>query len=404
MALMGLLPFCIIFISLHYSKAHAAISRGNYMQLEEQLKILNKPPSKTIKEGDIIDCIDYKQPTLDHPLLKNHTIRMRPSFLPRRVLTKTKGRAKSQNTIARRKFVNCPTGTIPIRRTGKEDLIRAESFIEKYSTAIHPLTYFSPGKHQSILRTVPNPNTTYKGVEAFLNVYNPSVRAGQSSSSQMWIENGAPDVRNSLQVGWMVAPDLYSDNRTHEFVYWSKEGKTREGCFNYLCQGFIQVAKNYAMGSPIDDVSTYGDVQSDIPYGIRQDPKSGDWWLISQYSQDDDFFVIGYWPKDLFPLLADGASQVAWGGQTLASSDGATPEMGSGHFPDGNYRHGCYFSEMYVVDETNQVVEPEVPRYQMESFVDNKNCYNLEGWGHVYEKIEGFSFLFGGPGGTNCGI
>ncbi|XP_022637381.1 uncharacterized protein LOC111241785 [Vigna radiata var. radiata] len=53
------------------------------MELERQLKLINKPPLKTIhtKYGDTVDCIDInKQPAFDHPLLKNHKLQKKPSI------------------------------------------------------------------------------------------------------------------------------------------------------------------------------------------------------------------------------------------------------------------------------------------------------------------------------------
>ncbi|KAM0944721.1 putative neprosin activation peptide [Dioscorea sansibarensis] len=54
-------------------------SMENEELVEQKLKILNKPAVKSIKseDGDIIDCVDiYKQPAFDHPLLKNHKIKV----------------------------------------------------------------------------------------------------------------------------------------------------------------------------------------------------------------------------------------------------------------------------------------------------------------------------------------
>ncbi|KAL6323183.1 hypothetical protein AAG906_027463 [Vitis piasezkii] len=53
------------------------ISKEEDMELEKQLKILNKPAVKTIRtdSGQIFDCVDiHEQPSLDHPLLKNHKV------------------------------------------------------------------------------------------------------------------------------------------------------------------------------------------------------------------------------------------------------------------------------------------------------------------------------------------
>ncbi|KAE9617138.1 putative neprosin activation peptide [Lupinus albus] len=48
------------------------------LDLERHLKLINKPPLKTIQaDGYIVDCIDInKQPAFDNPLLKNHKIQV----------------------------------------------------------------------------------------------------------------------------------------------------------------------------------------------------------------------------------------------------------------------------------------------------------------------------------------
>ncbi|XP_031284654.1 uncharacterized protein LOC116143343 [Pistacia vera] len=54
-----------------------ALSIEENLELERELASLNKPAVKTIRTiyGDIYDCVDqYKQPSLDHPLLKDHKI------------------------------------------------------------------------------------------------------------------------------------------------------------------------------------------------------------------------------------------------------------------------------------------------------------------------------------------
>ncbi|KAG6636769.1 hypothetical protein CIPAW_11G133800 [Carya illinoinensis] len=82
-------------------------------------------------EGDIFDCIDiYKQPAFDHPLLKNHSIQMKPSSFPERVGDKTLRPAAK--TFADGLNEGCPFGTVPIKRTRKEDLLWAKMF-GKYS-------------------------------------------------------------------------------------------------------------------------------------------------------------------------------------------------------------------------------------------------------------------------------
>ncbi|CAF1804545.1 unnamed protein product, partial [Brassica napus] len=95
------------------------------IEVEKLLKLLNKPARKSIKseDGDIIDCVPiHSQPAFDHPLLKNHTIQMRPSFIPESTSMYT----KTNPTQVWHKNGRCPENTVPIRRTKKEDILRSK--------------------------------------------------------------------------------------------------------------------------------------------------------------------------------------------------------------------------------------------------------------------------------------
>nr|VDD16315.1 unnamed protein product [Brassica oleracea] len=96
------------------------------VKVQRRLKQLNKPALKSIKseDGDIIDCVPITlQPAFDHPLLKNHTIQMRPSFIPKVNSTYTKKEPKAITQIWL-KNGECPENTVAIRRTEKEDILR----------------------------------------------------------------------------------------------------------------------------------------------------------------------------------------------------------------------------------------------------------------------------------------
>ncbi|KAF9587783.1 hypothetical protein IFM89_005658 [Coptis chinensis] len=126
------------------------ISNEEDSEFVEQLKILNKHPIKSIQdeEGDIFDCIQRdKQPAFDHPLLKNHKIiQMEPTSLLKSSLPKN---SLSAECIVTLKRIECPKGTVPIRRTLKEDLIRAKLFMEEHAAGIHPSTPSYPNQHVS---------------------------------------------------------------------------------------------------------------------------------------------------------------------------------------------------------------------------------------------------------------
>ncbi|KAK7276258.1 hypothetical protein RIF29_17396 [Crotalaria pallida] len=105
------------------------------LELERQLKLINKLPVKSIrvlilftKFGYIVDCIDInKQPAFDHPLLKNHKLQRKPSFW--KTKSKTGVNLSPSKSKARLEKVVCPEGTVPIRRTTKDDLIKSKKLL-----------------------------------------------------------------------------------------------------------------------------------------------------------------------------------------------------------------------------------------------------------------------------------
>ncbi|MCH97243.1 hypothetical protein A2U01_0018236, partial [Trifolium medium] len=90
-------------------------------RIRTHLKKINKPASL---DGDLIDCVlTHQQPAFDHPKLKGHT----PLDPPKR----PKGYYKNGINVSERFQLwtdsdeACPEGTVPIRRTTEEDILRA---------------------------------------------------------------------------------------------------------------------------------------------------------------------------------------------------------------------------------------------------------------------------------------
>ncbi|CAJ1970949.1 unnamed protein product [Sphenostylis stenocarpa] len=131
---------CLVTIGVNSAVHGIQITLEEDLELERQLKIINKPPIKVIhtEYGYIVDCIDIKkQPAFDHPLLKNHTLQTKPSFhVP---IEKTHVRP-----IFGLEDDECPTGTVPIRRTTKADLIREKAL--SYSIMAEGI----PGVHMEV--------------------------------------------------------------------------------------------------------------------------------------------------------------------------------------------------------------------------------------------------------------
>lgn len=377
------------------------------LDVRKHLKRLNKPPVKTIQspDGDTIDCVHAaQQPAFDHPLLKDHKIQTRPDFHPDGLFGESKSSDSSSKPIVQLWHQNgqCPEGTIPIRRTRGEDVMRASS-VKRYGRKKRRATpqpksadpdLVNQSGHQHAIAYVEGEK--YYGAKATINVWAPEIQQpNEFSLSQIWILGGSfgQDL-NSIEAGWQVSPDLYGDNSTRLFTYWTSDAYQATGCYNLLCSGFIQINSEIAMGATISPVSAFGDSQYDISILIWKDPKEGNWWM--QFGND---YVLGYWPSFLFSYLADSASMIEWGGEVVNSEpDGqhTTTQMGSGRFPEEGFGKASYFKNIQVVDESNNLRAPK----GLGTFTEQSNCYDVQ---NGNSGDWGYYFYYGGPGkNTNC--
>ena len=390
--------------------AAAVEARAPAARVHRHLKRLNKPAVKTIEspDGDIIDCVHIShQPAFDHPLLKNHTLQLWPAYHPEGLYDDAKSSVASNNAGEKPMLQQwhqngrCPKETVPIRRTKKDDLLRASSmrrYGRKWQTAPNPLSIdpnmLNEGGHQHAIAYVEGGK--YYGAKATINVWEPKIQQpNEFSLSQLWILGGSfGEDLNSIEAGWQVSPDLYGDNNTRLFTYWTSDAYQATGCYNILCSGFIQINSEIAMGASIFPISNYAGSQYDISILIWKDPKEGNWWM--QFGKE---YVLGYWPSFLFSYLADSASMIEWGGEVVNSEpDGAhtSTQMGSGHFPEEGFSKASYFKNIQVVDSTNQLKAPK----GLGTFTERSNCYDVQNdnngdWGTY--------FYYGGPGkNSNC--
>ncbi|CAN6297363.1 unnamed protein product [Urochloa humidicola] len=379
-----------------------------FMQVDEYvvLRIFQTP--KKSPDGDIIDCVHMShQPAFDHPYLKNHTIQMRPNYHPEGLYDESKTNVASSSNGERpmvqlwHQNGRCPEGTVPIRRTKKDDLLRASSmrrYGRKRHTTANPMsvnpTMLNEGGHQHAIAYVQGDK--YYGAKATINVWEPKIeQPNEFSLSQLWILGGSfGEDLNSIEAGWQVSPDLYGDNNTRLFTYWTSDAYQATGCYNILCSGFVQINSEIAMGASIFPTSSYSGSQYDISILIWKDPKEGNWWM--QFGKD---YVLGYWPSFLFSYLADSASMIEWGGEVVNSQpDGmhTSTQMGSGHFPEEGFSKASYFKNIQVVDSTNNLKAPK----GLGTFTEQSNCYDVQNgnngdWGTY--------FYYGGPGrSSNC--
>ncbi|KAJ9703091.1 hypothetical protein PVL29_004739 [Vitis rotundifolia] len=401
---------------LEYSK-DKQLSSLTLERIRKHLDKINKPASP---DGDLIDCIDkWKQPAFDHPLLKNHKLQLVPPEMPR-VRRMKEEEVKGDKHISSRENeervvisgrgawqvwhqnrTRCPKGTVPIRRTTVDDVLRAQSLYDfgkkqpRMALARHTVSPedVNTNGHEYAIATS-RPSQAVYGAVANMNLWNPSLQVeGEMSISQIWVLAGSFEGSdlNSVEAGWHVLPGLNGDKRTRLFTYWTADGYHSTGCYNTVCPGFVQVDKKIVLGAAISPVSTISGKLYEVNMLIWKDPKTGNWWL--GYGNNN---AVGYWPSNLFTHLKANATLVEWGGEvTNTKPNGAhtSTQMGSGRFAEEGYGKASYFRNLGLVDVNNGI---SPPGKDVSTQADNSNCYNI----NLLNKNNdwGTHFYFGGPG------
>lgn len=357
----------------------------------ELLNKINKPPIKSIQspDGDIIDCVLlHHQPAFDHPRLKGQ----KPLDPPERPSgVNPNGMGGEDFQLWSMSGESCPEGTIPIRRTSEEDMLRASSvrrFGRKRPRRRVRRDSTNNG-HEHAVGYVSGDQ--YYGAKASINVWTPRVsNQYEFSLSQMWVISGSfGDDLNTIEAGWQVSPELYGDNYPRFFTYWTTDAYQATGCYNLLCSGFVQTNNRIAIGAAISPTSSYNGGQFDISLLIWKDPKHGNWWL-----EFGSGVLVGYWPSFLFTHLRDHASMVQFGGEVVNSRAGGfhtSTEMGSGHFAGQGFGKASYFRNLQVVDWDNNLI----PLSNLRVLADHPNCYDIQGG---VNRVWGNYFYYGGPG------
>ncbi|KAG2256762.1 hypothetical protein Bca52824_076056 [Brassica carinata] len=358
--------------------------------IKQHLRKINKPSVKTIysSDGDIIDCVLlHHQPAFDHPRLRGH----KPLDPPERPRghNKRRGLRPKSFQLWRMEGGACPEGTVPIRRTKEEDILRANSVSSFGKKLKHFKRDTSSNGHEHAVGYVSGEK--YYGAKASINVWAPQVQNQyEFSLSQIWIISGSfGNDLNTIEAGWQVSPELYGDNYPRFFTYWTNDAYQATGCYNLLCSGFVQTNSQVAIGAAISPSSSFKGGQFDITLLIWKDPKHGNWWL-----EFGSGILVGYWPSFLFTHLKEHASMVQYGGEVVNSSPFGThtsTQMGSGHFAEEGFTKSSYFRNIQVVDWDNNLVSS--PNLQV--LANHPNCYDIQGGSN---KAWGSYFYYGGPG------
>ncbi|TXG53658.1 hypothetical protein EZV62_018914 [Acer yangbiense] len=274
---------------------------------------------------------------------------------------------------------SCPIGTVPIRRTTKEDLLKARTLkMPAASTGIRQpshLVFVSMERHVG---------EKFRGVRGIFSLYDllGGVNNDEATTANVWVQGGPIEHMNYITAGSMISPDFYGDDRPRLFIYWSVR--------------FVQVHHEITPGRVLSPVSKYDGPTYDFKVIMNQDKDTKN-WVFTAFQEE---IVVGYLPSELLPFLKDGAEGIAWGGVARSGNNGVTPPMGSGFQPVGPYRRydrAAYFKFINYYDE-NYI--KQVPSFSdSQERVDSSNCFALLSSNTESRRA---SFLFGGPGGR-CG-
>ncbi|KAJ8438023.1 hypothetical protein Cgig2_030004 [Carnegiea gigantea] len=330
------------------------------------------------EDGSTIDCIDiYKQPAFDHPLLKNRKLQIKPSSLLQEKMAMSSLELKKEDEIilsnlkSKSKFPICPSGTVPIRRTQQEDLIRANLAFRRNPPMPSALaSVFTPtqGIHHAGISTPEGTTDQYLGARLVLTVHNLTMMIPeQISTASARVGTGVDAPFTSIEFGWTA------------------DGFQKTGCFNMLCPGFVQVSQYGILGEEITDFTEYGKELKYLYFAIAKDPKTLDWWLIQSVPQEANLWV-GYWPKELFPNSFEFASNVQIGGRVFNPSlEPAKTPMGSGHFVPGDFLRTASADFRLVNASFGFMSEPK-----MVVLTDMPDSYQAQ-------YLDGNNVIFGGP-------
>ncbi|KAF4369610.1 hypothetical protein G4B88_021415 [Cannabis sativa] len=264
------------------------LSRDEELEIENRLERLNKLSVKSIKtqNGDTYDCIDfYKQPAFDHHLLKNHIYdsQIKPSSRPK-VMTNEKSRNDVEQISINNMFSNetCSSGTVPIRRYTKEDLVRVKLFTKSYSARIRSINLENASFHHAIVRTKFDPSKKYNGGWTKASFYTLDVIGLQYTSGRMKLQNGV----DSIQAGWTINPTLYGDSKTHA-------GEL--SCFNTMCPGFVLTSPRAIADYILDERHPGTFPVREFKITIYRAHNLEDAKSTESFSSDVDFYQVENW-------------------------------------------------------------------------------------------------------------
>lgn len=225
-------------------------------------------------------------------------------------------------------------------------------------------------------------------------MWNPyTERSSEFSLSQIGVERGAGDNRETVEVGWQKYRDLYGDNSPRLFIYFTPDNYGSGGCYNLTCSAFIQVNNTVYIGGGFTNISAHPHPSTAWEFTIRwqRHGETGDWWL--KYGDT----WVGYYPSSLFDNngLRPRGRVAQFFGEIIDDQPGGRhtrTDMGSGHFPGDGFGYAAYQRAVRTITISNVWnIRPALGEARTDA-----NCYDID----VRNSSDSWEryFYFGGPG------
>jgi hypothetical protein len=356
--------------------------------------------------GSIFDCIPIEQ----QPGLRGKQLAKAPGDLPKAEAKETKG--EKTGYVAKEieapfgpgkkdslgNAMECPDGTIPMRRLKLEDMSRFEN-LQKFFRK-------GPSGHDMIPPQAAQPadslanhrwahafqNVSNLGGHSFINIWDPAIGKNQAFSlSQHWYSGPSSAGVQTAEVGLQVYPAFYGNTKPVFFIYWTADGYNKTGCYNLSCSNFVQTNKSWGIGGTVGPISATGGQQWELEIAYYH--VGGNWWLYVKGTAGSN--QIGYYPGSQYGsgTMATHATEVDYGGE--CDGTGSWAGMGSGAFANQGWQKACYQRDIIYYPTAGGAVNASLTPSQAtpQCFTVTVNSYAAP-WSET--------IFYGGPGGTKC--
>ncbi|CAL4947635.1 unnamed protein product [Urochloa decumbens] len=401
-----------------------ATTVSSLQQVQGGLHVDAEDISKTIKSknGVVIDCVYIdKQPTLKHPLFKDHKVQVyKDSAATARPIGRRLGgfvdgtRAPPVMQVEQewRRSGSCPVGTVPILRLPKTAATNltvipslSPSGLPHRDNAMLDDSTNSPRNEFAVAYGLDGP---YHGASAFLPSWRPTKIEPQELSATSlliaatvdrdWISDHPrgtfpPDTTNQIAVGLAASEYTFGNGDPNLYVYYTTDdGKSF--CVNLDCPGFVQTSNEIALGTSFINGGS-SKTYDGVPYvsvSIHIVPGQQQWWVTVNDT------AIGYFPQLLFPTSFPESFLNQVGGivhDTRPNGVHTDTVMGNGRLPDDG---GAAVVKAYLTVAADGTYKKDMP---VKFGVTAPKCYNAAVLGENLD-LPGYDIAYGGPGGSGC--